>query len=385
MNMKRLRILKENVFKSGPVVYWMSRDQRANDNWALIHAQEIAIKQKTALGVVFCLVPTFLNATLRQYSFMLKGLHEVEEKFAKKNIPFFMLYGNPSNEIPKFIIDNEISILITDFNPLMITRQWKDSVSDRINIPFYEVDAHNIIPCWIASSKQEYAAYTMRPKISRLLSEFLQEFPELKKHPYNWNGKTLVTDWEGTSEKLSIDKNVSEVKNIIPGERAAFKTLNDFLENKIKRYDRDRNDPTKNAQSELSPYLHFGQISAQRVALKVMQSNTNKITKTAFLEEIIVRRELSENFCFYNNNYDNFNGLPEWAKKTLDKHRNDERKYLYSLEQFENSQTHDDLWNAAQLEMVKRGKMHGYVRMYWAKKYLNGQNLQRRLWKSQFT
>ncbi|NWF75550.1 MAG: deoxyribodipyrimidine photo-lyase [Nitrospirae bacterium] len=370
MDNKRIRVLKKGKKVSGPVIYWMSRDQRVSDNWALLYAQEFAIKQNTPLGVVFCLVPTFLNATLRQYSFMLKGLREVEEKLAEKNIPFFMLYGEPANNIPKFIEDNGISILITDFNPLLITRKWKDSVANKVNIPFFEIDAHNIIPCWIASSKQEYAAYTIRPKIHRLLPDFLQEFPVLKKHTYPWKGKTPQIEWVNVQKKLSIDRKVPEVKTIIPGERAAIKILHDFLKNKLHRYYLDRNDPTKSAQSELSPYLHFGQISAQRVVLEVMRVSTSEQTRKAFLEEIIVRRELSDNFCFFNNNYNNFNGFPEWAKKTLNKHRNDPRKYVYTLEQFENFQTHDALWNASQLEMVKRGKMHGYLRMYWAKKIL---------------
>lgn len=370
MDNRRIRVLKKGKIVSGPVIYWMSRDQRVSDNWALLYAQELAIKQKTPLGVVFCLVPKFLNATLRQYSFMLKGLREVEENLAQKNIPLFMLYGDPANNIPKFIEDKGISILVTDFNPLLITRKWKDSVADKVNIPFFEIDAHNIIPCWITSSKQEYAAYTIRPKIHRLLPKFLRGFPVLKKHPYPWKGKTPQIDWVNIQEKLSIDRKVPEVKTIIPGERAAIKILHDFLKNKLHRYYLDRNDPTKSAQSELSPYLHFGQISAQRVALEVMRVSTTEQTRKAFLEEIIVRRELSDNFCFFNNNYDNFNGFPEWAKKTLNKHRNDTRIYIYTLEQFEKSQTHDALWNASQLEMVKRGKMHGYLRMYWAKKIL---------------
>jgi deoxyribodipyrimidine photo-lyase len=122
--------------------------------------------------------------------------------------------------------------------------------------------------------------------------------------------------------------------------------------------------------SNLSPYLHFGQISAQRIALETYKRKHNIETKDAFLEELIVRRELSDNFCFYNKNYDSFDGFPEWAKKTLNEHRKDKREFTYNLEQFEKAKTHDDLWNAAQIEMVKTGKMHGYMRMYWAKKIL---------------
>lgn len=101
-----------------------------------------------------------------------------------------------------------------------------------------------------------------------------------------------------------------------------------------------------------------------------MKCNANDEAKRAFLEELIIRRELSDNFCFYNEDYDNFKGFPEWAKKTLQKHKNDKREYLYSAIEFERALTHDELWNAAQMEIVRKGKMHGYMRMYWAKKIL---------------
>ncbi|MFW5721799.1 MAG: deoxyribodipyrimidine photolyase, partial [Desulfohalobiaceae bacterium] len=116
--------------------------------------------------------------------------------------------------------------------------------------------------------------------------------------------------------------------------------------------------------------LHFGQIAAQRVAQEVLSFKTRTAYKEAFLEELIVRRELSDNFCFYNPAHDSVDGFPEWAGKTLDAHRKDPREHVYSLEEFEQARTHDPLWNAAQMEMVTRGKMHGYMRMYWAKKIL---------------
>jgi len=146
--------------------------------------------------------------------------------------------------------------------------------------------------------------------------------------------------------------------------------LDSFFEERLSGYNEKRNDPNENVSSNLSPYLHFGQISAQRIALETYKRKHNIETKDAFLEELIVRRELSDNFCFYNKNYDSFDGFPEWAKKTLNEHRKDKREFTYHLEQFEKAKTHDDLWNAAQIEMVKTGKMHGYMRMYWAKKIL---------------
>jgi deoxyribodipyrimidine photo-lyase len=236
------------------------------------------------------------------------------------------------------------------------------------------VDAHNLVPCWVASDKQEYGAYTIRPKISRTLPEFLEKFPGLQKQEITWGEPTAAIDWQGILSALSVDRTVSEVSWLQPGEQAAQRTLGNFLKNRLSSYPIERNDPTRNGQSNLSPYLHFGQIAAQRIALEVRDSAAAPKAKEAFLEELIVRRELADNFCFYNPHYDAFAGFPGWAQKTLEEHRSDPRDYLYSLEQFEEAQTHDNLWNAAQREMVKTGKMHGYLRMYWAKKILEWSN-----------
>ncbi len=370
INRNRIRMLKQGKDMPGPVVYWMSRDQRTKDNWALLYAQTIAIEKRSPLLVLFCLVPDFLGATMRQYSFMLTGLSRLEKDLLSKNIGFCLLQGSPEQELPRFLRNKKCSILITDFDPLKIKKRWKEAVVSKIDIPFYEVDAHNIVPCWTASGKREYAAYTLRPKIERLLSEHLTEFPPLKKHPFRMPWKSCSTDWNSVQKDLRADASVSEIKWLIPGERAASKALRDFMQRKLDHYMSLRNDPTKDCQSNLSPYLHFGQISAQRVALEIKISEAKKVAKEAFLEELIVRRELSDNFCFYTDDYDNCNGFPDWAKKTLHAHQKDKREYIYTPEQFETSRTHDDLWNAAQTGMVRKGKMHGYLRMYWAKKIL---------------
>jgi len=370
MKEKRVRILNKGSEGSGPVVYWMSRDQRAADNWALLFSQELAIQRKSPLIVVFCLVPQFLGATIRQYSFMLKGLQETDKNLKEKNIPFFLLTGSPEEEILKFRAQHKTGVLVTDFDPLRLKRAWKKAVLSKIPIPAYEVDAHNIIPCWIASPKQEFAAYTFRPKVKRQLAEFLDDFPSLRKHPFSWERRVKDTDWTAIRKSLEVDRAVWEVEWIKPGEKAALQALHHFVEHKLSNYDRKRNDPSQDGQSHLSPYLHFGQISAQRVAIETKRATSSVKDRAAFLEELIVRRELSDNYCFYNPHYESFQSFPDWTKKTLDEHRGDKREYLYSLEQFETAQTHDELWNTAQLEMVKTGKMHGYMRMYWAKKIL---------------
>jgi deoxyribodipyrimidine photo-lyase len=370
MKQERVRALNKKDRKQGPILYWMSRDQRAKDNWALLYAQHLAIEKKVPLGVIFCLVPYFLQATIRQYDFMLRGLEETEKNLADKNIPFVLLTGSPREEIPQYVRQVQAGALVSDFDPLTIKRKWKEGVVRQLDVPFYEVDCHNVIPCWLTSPKQEFAAYTFRPKVKKLLPDFMDAFPPLKKHPFSWITKDLRTDWDAARKSLKVDTSVPAVKWIEPGERAAKKTLRQFIQHKSMEYAKRRNDPNQDAVSNLSPYLHFGQISAQRVAKEVRMAKIAHDDREAFLEELIVRRELADNYCYYNKNYGNFLGFPDWAKKSLNEHRRDKRGYLYSLEQFEKGLTHDELWNAAQMEMVKTGKMHGYMRMYWAKKIL---------------
>jgi len=368
---RRVRILKEGGSGTGPVVYWMSRDQRVADNWALLFAQELALERKVPLVVVFCLVPAFLEATIRHYGFMLKGLREVETRLGELSIPFFLVSGEPGREVPRFVREHEVCFLVTDFDPLRVKGEWKGRVAAGVDLPIYEVDGRNIVPCWIASGKQEFGAYTLRPKIRRALPDFLTEFPTLRRHPIPWKGPLPQTDWARIEGSLQVDRAVPEVEWLKPGERAAREVLRRFLHTRLSLYPERRNDPTKDGVSHLSPYLHFGQISAQRVALEVRkQERVNAEAREAFLEELIVRRELSDNFCFYNPDYDRFSGFPAWAQKTLNDHRRHRREYVYSAQEFEEGRTHDDLWNAAQLEMVRTGKMHGYMRMYWAKKIL---------------
>lgn len=368
-NINPARIYKINDLpqKTGPVVYWMSRDQRTRDNWAMTFAQELAVELKSPLGVMFCLAPDFLEATIRQYGFMLKGLSDVERNLKMLNIPFILLRGTPEIEIPRFLHQNDIAALVTDFDPLTIKRRWKETIAQEINLSMYEVDAHNIVPCRIASPKQEFGAYTIRPKIRHLMPEFLDEFPPLIPHPFAWTKAVPNIDWRSVQDALHVDRKVPEVDWITPGEDAATSAFERFIRYGLADYPAKRNDPSQDGQSGMSPYLHFGQISAQRIALEIRDRG---IEAPEFLEELIVRRELADNFCFHNTNYDNTAGFPDWAKKTLSIHDKDIRPVAYTIEEFEQAQTHDPLWNAAQMEMVKRGKMHGYMRMYWAKKIL---------------
>jgi len=300
---------------------------------------------------------------------MLRGLQEIDAELKNYNIPFYLTIGKPEEEIPNLLKKLGASFLVSDFDPLKIKRIWKRDVAKQITIPFYEVDAHNIVPCLYVSNKLEFAAYTIRPKIHKALIEFMDEFSSLKKMNKSEISSEII-DWSKIQKSLKINFDVKEVDWIKPGESEAQKTFNHFLKKKFENYHELRNDPTKDYQSNLSPYLHFGQISAQRIAHDTEKFKGNPESKKVFLEELIVRRELSDNFCYFNKNYDSFDGFHDWAKTSLNEHRKDEREFVYTLKQFESANTHEDLWNAAQKELISTGKMHGYMRMYWAKKIL---------------
>ena len=273
-----------------------------------------------------------------------------------------MLRGNAEDVLPKFIENNTVGALVSDFSPLRISSNWLNELKEKINIPIYQVDGHNVIPCWECSNQMELAAFKIRSKILPKLNEFLTEFPPLISHPIVDNVKS-EHNWEEVYNSLTVDMQVKPIIWTKPGYTAGITMLDSFITQRLPFYNKDRNDPNTNVQSNLSPYFHFGQISPQRAILEVnTQREAFPEDVSKFVDECLVWRELSENFCFYQPNYDNFNGAEDWAKKTLTKHLSDKRQYVYTLEQFENAKTHDPLWNAAQIQMIKEGKMHGFFR-----------------------
>lgn len=351
----------------------MNRDRRRRDNWALLHAQSKALERKVPLHVVFCLVPTFLQATIRQYGFMLRGLEELATDLERYDIPFHVLQGTPKEALLPWIDVVGPSLIVTDFEPLRIKEQWLNDVGEHLRVPFHQVDAHNVIPCWHVSQKREYAAATLRPKIHRLLPEFLHDIPDIVRHPFTDHRPHLPFDMDSLRKRLRVDETVPEVTWARPGEKAACTMLATFVE-RLGSYGLHRNDPTKAAQSGLSPYFHFGQLAPQRAALEVTAAASGDPSLTeacaSYLEELIVRRELADNFTSYEPRYDTTDAFHPWARTTLDAHRSDRRDHIYDYETWDNAATHDELWNAAQREMMTTGKMHGYMRMYWAKKIL---------------
>ncbi|HMU75737.1 MAG TPA: 50S ribosomal protein L4, partial [Elusimicrobiota bacterium] len=232
------------------------------------------------------------------------GVEALEARLAAAQIPFFLLAGEPTETLAAFVRKEKIGAVVTDFDPLKIKRRWKAKLAEVLPVAFTEVDTHNVVPAWLASPKLEYGAYTLRPKIHKLLDEFLTDFPALQPQTTAWPRSVQRVDWNRVREGLKVDTSVGPVDSWTPGEAGGARTLGLFLSKKLEAYHERRNDPTLDGQSDLSPYLHFGQVSAQKLAWEVRRRALDTPSGDAFLEELIVRRELSDNFCLYNEKYD---------------------------------------------------------------------------------
>lgn len=361
------------------VLYWMWRDRRVQDNWALLYSQKMALELNVPLHVLHCVPPSHGEMTLRHYTFMIEGLREVAEECSELDISFHVKSGSPPDIInAKFLTSHNLGLVVADFSPLREHRAWLEKIIKNLkseSVSVHQVDAHNIVPVWITSEKQEYAARTIRPKITKKLPEYLTEFPPVIPHPVQYKGKVPEPDFDKIYSSLDVDSEgwgVEPVSEFFPpGSVAGLENLHEFVTKRIKAYGSSRNDPNVTALSNMSPWVNMGQVSMQRAVLYVKKHGKSHSESVAsFVEEAVVRRELSDNFCYYNENYDNLKGATDWAQKTLNDHRKDKREYLYTRKQLEEGKTHDDLWNASQLQLVKEGKLHGFLRMYWAKKIL---------------
>jgi deoxyribodipyrimidine photo-lyase len=367
---ERIKLLNRRPVRSRKyVLYWMQAAQRAEYNHALEYAIEKANELNKPLVVVFGLTDDYPEANLRHYYFMLEGLAETKKALAAKGIQ--MVIRQQSPDTAAIELARDAALVVVDAGHLRIQRKWRSDAARKIECAFYQVETNLIVPVEEASVKEEFSAGTFRPRITSKLDRYLLPLKHKKPKRDSLGLKFDsfdIRDLNKAASALRVDQSVRKVQNLHGGTSQARRHLRSFLKNKLDRYDDLRNNPALDYLSHMSPYLHFGQISPLYIALEVIK--TNSPGKDAYLEELIVRRELSHNFVFYNDKYDSFEGLPPWAKRTLNFHRRDKREYIYSLEELEKAKTRDPYWNAAQKEMVLTGKMHGYMRMYWGKKIL---------------
>lgn len=315
------RITKLNDFEiiDGDVVYLASRELRLEDNFAVLYGLELANKLKRKFRIVVIL--SNIAHSHKQLPFLKKGLNFFAKNSTLNNIDFEILEIVPEN----------VGALIVDFNPVNLQNAYIKN-----GFAVFEVDSHNIIPARFISDKQEYSAATIRRKIYANINKFLM-------------------DIDNPFRIVSFD---------------VVLKLNNFIGNKLNSYALLKNNPLEDVTSNMSSYLHFGFISSQRIALEILKSNSTRDNKEAYLEELIVRKELADNYCLYNKNFKSFDGIPSWAQNTLNAHKLDLRSYLYDINDFENAKTHDELWNKIQEGLLNTGRIHGYLRMFWAKKIL---------------
>ncbi|MFW6304816.1 MAG: deoxyribodipyrimidine photo-lyase [Candidatus Saliniplasma sp.] len=366
---ERVSVLNDKEPLDGDfVTYWMQSSQRAVFNPALEYAVEKGNELNLPVVVYFGLTDDFPEGNKRHYKFMLEGLKEVDKSLENRDIQMVIKKEDPKEGAIR--IADESSYLVTDRAYLRFLKGWRSYVSERVDCPFVQVEGDVVVPVETTSDKEGYAARTIRPKIKDKIDCFLKKLKETEpKHSsldFDFDNYD-ITNIEKTVNKLDLE-DVEPVDHYIGGTSRALERLDTFIDEKLDHYPERSNDPTKDGLSGLSPYLHFGQISPVQIALKVKSSGGPGAED--FLEELVVCRELSMNFVNYNENYDSLKCLPDWAHDTLKEHESDEREYVYSKEEFEETNTHDPYWNAAQKEMLKTGKMHGYMRMYWGKKIL---------------
>ncbi|CCU79472.1 Deoxyribodipyrimidine photolyase, type II [Halanaerobium saccharolyticum subsp. saccharolyticum DSM 6643] len=370
---KRIERINEAELKEGKfVAYWMQSSQRLEYNQALGYAVEKANQLNQPLLIFFLINPNYPEAEYGHFKFMLQGLKEIKAKAAAEKINFYILKYDGIEDLKK--ITEDASLIISEKVYLNHLQKWKLEAAELLSIPFYLVESNLICPIEEVSQKEEYAAYTIRKKINKIRAKYLKKYEreklenkeeiKLKKSEFK-----IINELDKFLQQFKTEKEISYEKYFVGGYQQAKEKLDNFINNKLQNYDEKRNIPHLNFQSDLSPYLHFGQISAQEIALTALNSDYDA---EDFLEELIVRRELAFNFVYYNQNYDRSlkDILYDWAYESLMEHKEDEREYLYDYQEFENAETHDKYWNAAQKEMLITGKMHNYMRMYWGKKIL---------------
>lgn len=357
------------------VLYWMQMTKRAHHNHALNFAIQKANGLKLPVVVYEGLKYYYPWASDRLHTFILEGVEEKRKEFERLGIRYLFYLqkdkSDPKQTVAKLAKD--AAMIVTDDYPCFIVPGHNRTIAEKARIPVYAVDSNGIIPmsCF---EKEEYAAYTVRPKIKKLLPAYLKPFKQERLNVQKLDIRVDCPDTQVNEQNIAklvavcdIDHSVGPSPFYRGGTANGRKRLKLFTGEILKGYETARNKPDRDGSSRLSSYLHFGFLSALEVAEAVQEADALRAAKEAYLEELIVRRELSFNFTRHNEHYDSLAALPAWVHKTMREHADDKRGALYSLEELEAGRTHDPLWNAAQREMVVTGEMHNYVRMLWGK------------------
>ena len=355
------------------VLYWMQASQRAEWNHALEYAAGRANELGRPLVVGFGLTDDYPEANERHYAFMLEGLRDVRAGLAKRGVKFVVRRGPPADVAVE--LARRAALAVCDRGYLRHQKRWRDEVADRAGVAVVQVETDVVVPVEAASDHQEFAARTLRPRHRRQWAEYLKQLKPVRlKHEATGvrvYADLDVSDVDRALKQLRIDRSVSHSRQFQGGAVAGHKVFRRFLNAHLRGYAERRREPSAGATSTMSAYLHFGHVSPLEIALAVQaRPGAADEDREAYLEELLVRRELALNFVHYCPNYDMYEAVPDWARRTLDAHVRDRRPFVYTRTELEAARTHDPYWNAAQREMVRTGFMHNSMRMYWGKKVL---------------
>ena len=354
------------------VVYWMQSSIRVAENPALTMATSEANKRHLPLLVLFSIDPTIPSANRRNFAFMAEALQDTAVKLESAGARVCIRTGDAVENVVKVCREVKPAVIVTDESHLNEGRRRREAVAGQVGCTMLQVDGNVIVPVRLIPGEQ-YAAYTIRPRLMKVLDEYIRPFPPVRPESKGkWLAESDVDAREVVAEVTRLNlSDITPSPLFRGGETETDKTLEQFVEKRLDGYAENRNRPERYFTSDLSPYLRFGCISPARMIRQVLERREKLPEEVdAFVEEAFVRRELAENFTFYDRGYRSLAALPNWAARTLDDHRKDRRQHLFTLDELEEGRTGDELWDAAQKEMVVKGKMAGYMRMYWGKRVL---------------
>ncbi len=362
------------------VLYWMQATHRFEDNWALRYA----VLQADALGKPLLihqgLDPTYEHANDRIHTVILENAKALHRRAEQLGLRYqFVLRRRRDDD--RRVVDRlaaRAALVVTDLFPTAGIAERTARFAERCPVKLVEVESHCIVP-YGNFVKEEYAARTIRPKILKVLDHALEpvedrgpraKFPQALWDSLDVARLDLATlDVPAAVASCEIDHAVPPVP-FASGLDGARARLTAFCADGLADYAERRNEPSDtDGSSRLSPYLHFGQISAAEV-LRTVRAAGHKASADKFADELVTWRELAFNFCVRNPNFGKLKGLPDWVHRSMEKHKDDPREAIYSLEQLERAESHDELWNAAQREIVRTGYMHNVTRMLWGKSVL---------------
>lgn len=406
----KIRIRAVNVARTREdgdyVLYWMIASRRLHFNFALDRALEHCAAMKKPLLLFEPLRVGYPWASDRMHRFVIDGMADNARTCGERGVCYYP-YVEPAPDADKGLLASlaeNACVVVTDDYPCFFLPRMVESAGKKLRVALEAVDSNGLLP--IAACPQVMGrAFDFRRFLQRELSKHLVDCPagdplrkarlpvpatipaKIRKH-WPAASPTLLSGDPAHLKLLPIDHDVRPVE--LRGGHGHGRThMLEFLERRFADYDEKRNEPELDAASGLSPYLHFGQLSVHEVFADLAHKERWKPEKLSlratgsregwwnmsgnaesFLDEIITWREVGFNFCAQRRDYDRYESLPDWAKKTLQEHAKDQREHLYSLEEFEAAKTHDPLWNAAQRQLVLEGKIHNYLRMLWGKKIL---------------